>query len=209
MTAPLEHRPSSRALIGGGAAAVAVALGAATQAHKTKRMDHAVRRAVKPKRSPRVVKVAKAVSYLGSPKIHPWVALALSVGLSLAKRRLCVAPLIASASATAIDKSARFVVDQRRPPKATKRKGRERFAFPSGHTSATTAIAVTTAMELAEDRPASESALLFAVAGATAAAVGWSRLQLDEHWFDDVAGGWAAGIAIAVGATALADTQRA
>jgi undecaprenyl-diphosphatase len=202
-------RVSARAAIGAGAAAVAVVLGAATQAHKTRGMDRAVRRLVRPRRSPRIVKVAKAVSYLASPEVHPWLSAAACVGLSLAKGRVCLAPVIASTSATGVDKASRFIVHQRRPPKATRHKGRERFAFPSGHTSATTAIALTIAMELAENRSVAEQAALYALAGASAVAVGWSRLELDEHWFDDVAGGWAVGIAIAMGASALADVTRA
>ena len=114
MTPPAQPGVSPRGLIGGSAALVAVALGAATKTHTTKKVDHLVRRLVKPRRSPRVVKVAKAVSYLGSPEIHPWVAAAACVGLSVAKRRICLAPLIASTSATGIDRATRFVVHQRR-----------------------------------------------------------------------------------------------
>lgn len=47
---------------------------------------------------------------------------------------------------------------------------------------------------------------LYSLAGVWAAAVGWSRLQLDEHWFDDVLGGWSAGIAIAIASTACDDS---
>ena len=207
MTAVPRPRIGIRPALGGAAAAAAVALGGATQTRKTKGMDRAVRRLIKPKRSPRVVKVAKGISYLASPHTHPWVALASSVAITVAKRRLCLSPLVASTSATLVDKAARLLVDQHRPPKATRHKGRDRFAFPSGHTCAATAIAVSVALEVGEDRPAAERALALALVGIASAAVGWSRLQLDEHWFDDVAGGWAAGIAIAIGATAMTSVR--
>src|ERR1035437_6324955 len=98
-----RSRVTPRAMIGGAAALGAVILGTATQAGKTKGMDRAVRRRVKPKRHPRVVKLAKGISDFASPDVHPLVALVASVCVSAARGRPSVAPLIASASASGID----------------------------------------------------------------------------------------------------------
>ena len=95
-------------------------------------------------------------------------------------------------AAGGIDKATRFLVSQRRPPMAPHHKGHDRFAFPSGHTGAATAIALATAIELGDGCSATERVGLYSLAGVWAAAVGWSCLQLDEHWFDDVLGGWSA-----------------
>ena len=59
---------------------------------------------------------------------------------------------------------------------------------------------------LADGCSATERVGLYSLAGVWAAAIGWSRLQLDEHWFDDVLGGWSAGIAIAIASTAFDDS---
>jgi len=201
-----RSRVTPRAMIGGAAALGAVILGTATQAGKTKGMDRAVRRRVKPKRHPPVVKLAKGISDFASPDVHPLVALVASVCVSAARGRPSVAPLIASASASGIDKAARFLGSQRRPPMATHHKGHDRFAFPSGHTAAATAIALATTIELGDGCSATERVGLYSLAGVWAAAVEWSRLQLDEHWFDDVLGGWSAGIAIAIASTAFDDS---
>jgi membrane-associated phospholipid phosphatase len=40
-------------------------------------------------------------------------------------------------------------------------------------------------------------ATAFLAAGVCSAAIGWSRIALDEHWVDDVMGGWAIGVALA------------
>ena len=152
------------------------------------------------------MKLAKGVSFLASPKALPWMALAACVAVSKAKGQLSLAPLVAFLSAAAIDKGARFVVHQRRPRKASRHKGRDRFAYPSGHTSGATAIALAAAIALADGRSRRDRVLLYSLAGLYSAVVGWSRLQLDEHWFDDVVGGGAAGVAIAIGSTALTDS---
>src|SRR3981081_3664821 len=80
MTNPTTMSPA-RAILGGVSAGGAVALALVTQAGTTKRMDRAVRRMVKPKRGPRVVKLAKGISYLASPAMHPWMAIAATVAI--------------------------------------------------------------------------------------------------------------------------------
>jgi hypothetical protein len=47
--------------------------------------------------------------------------------------------------------------------------------------------------------------LLWTAVAALSISVGWSRLYLDEHWIDDVVGGWLAGIALGIGSTWACD----
>lgn len=106
--------------------------------------------------------------------------------------------LIASLTVLVLDRGIRSVVFQRRPPGATKHIGRERFAYPSGHTAATAAITLAAALDLGELLDRRDRALLYAATSLCTAAVGWSRLELDEHWIDDVVGGWAMGVMVAL-----------
>ena len=80
---------------------------------------------------------------------------------------------------------------------------RYRYAYPSGHTTAATAIGVATAAAIADELPRSQRILLWSTVAAFALSVGWSRLYLDEHWLDDVVGGWLAGTFIGLGAASL------
>ncbi len=60
-----------------------------------------------------------------------------------------------------------------------------------------------TASAIADDLPRSQQILLWTTVAAFALGVGWSRLYLDEHWLDDVVGGWLAGTVIGLGAASL------
>jgi undecaprenyl-diphosphatase len=115
------------------------------------------------------------------------------------ERKGGVGPIVASLGALVVDNGTRLVVHQRRPPKAGRHHGRNRFSYPSGHTTAATAIAIAVAGEISDGLSSRESELLWTAVAAIAISVGWSRLYLDEHWIDDVVGGWLAGIALGIG----------
>src|SRR5262249_25435570 len=108
------------------------------------------------------------------------------------------APLAASLSVFALNKGTRLLVRQPRPPGARPRRGLDRLGFPSGHTLAATAIAFTTALEIAEGRSAVQRTALFTAARPSAVTIGWTRLTLDEHGMDDVVGAGAGGFALAI-----------
>jgi undecaprenyl-diphosphatase len=163
---------------------------------------------VRPRRGPRIVKVAKAMSYLGVPTLHPLVAIAASLAISSVKRRPAPSAAIASILVVLLDKGARLVVHQKRPPKATKHSGLNRFGYPSGHTAAAAAITLAAAIDLGEGRSAEERSFLYAASCLCSIAVGWSRLELDEHWIDDVVGGWATGVAAAIATASALDALR-
>ena len=194
---------ATRVGIGLTATALAGGVAAAIKRDSSKAIDRAVRRRIHPRRSPRVTAVAKGVSFLAGPHVHPAVAALLGFMLRVERGRAEYGPSAASVGAWGVDNAARIFVHQKRPPKAGPHHSRYRYAYPSGHTTAATAIGVATASAIADDLPRSQQILLWTTVAAFALGVGWSRLYLDEHWLDDVVGGWLAGTVIGLGAASL------
>ena len=194
---------NTRATIGFTAAAIAAGGAVAVKRDSTKGVDRAVRQRIHPRRSRKVTAVAKGISYLAGPHIHPAVAAALGVLLRIERGRGGYGPSAASVAALGVDNALRLFIHQRRPPGATRHHSRDRYAFPSGHTTAATAISVAVAAGIDDELPRSQRILLWTAVAAVALGVGWSRLYLDEHWLDDVVGGWLAGTVIGLAAASL------
>ena len=150
------------------------------------------------RRGPATVRIARAITMLSESPVHPVLGWLASKGVSRVTGRTSYAPFAASMAEFVLNKSTRLFVHQPRPPGAKPRHGLDRRGYPSGHTMAATAIAFTTALEIAEGRPRVQRTALFVAAAAYAATMGWTRLTLDEHWIDDVVGARAGGIALAI-----------
>jgi undecaprenyl-diphosphatase len=190
---------SPRTITAVSGAAIAGGIGVAVKRESTGKINRAVRRRIRPRRSPPLRKVAKGISYLADPHAHPFAAAALGLLIRLKEGTGGLGPGVASLGALAFDNAVRLFVHQRRPPKAGPHHGLYRYSYPSGHVTAATAILIAAAGEIADDLSPSERDLLWTGVAVISAAVGWSRLYLDEHWIDDVVGGWAAGVAIGLG----------
>src|SRR2546423_3106906 len=188
--------PSSHAIKALSGVAVAAGLGLTVKRDATAPLNHAVRRRIRPRQSRALTSAAKRMSFLAGPYVHPIVAIAAGSAIRLTTGRRGVGPVAASLGTLAFDNITRLFVQQRRPPKAGYHRGRYRYAYPSGHATAATSIAVATVAELAKQLSPAERRLLWTIVAAAALGVGWSRLYLDEHWVDDVVGGWAAGVGI-------------
>jgi membrane-associated phospholipid phosphatase len=196
---------SSRAITALSSAAIAAGIGVGVERHSTTRIDRVVRRRIHPRRSPALRSLAKGISYLVGPKTHPYAAAVLGLLINRRERVGGLGPSAASLGALAVDNATRVFLHQRRPPKAGHHHGRNRYGYPSGHVTAATAIAIAAASEIAGQLSARERTLLWSAVAALSISVGWSRLYLDEHWIDDVVGGWMAGIAIGLGSASLVD----
>jgi undecaprenyl-diphosphatase len=197
---------SARTVTALAGATLAGALAAGVKVDATTGIDRAVRRRIHPRRSPALRSLGKGISYLAGPHTHPFVSAALGALIRVKYGKGGAAPIAASLAALALDSGVRAFVHQRRPPRAGHHRGRSRYGYPSGHVTAATAVTIAAASELGDELSPREQQILWAVVAAVSVAVGWSRLYLDEHWVDDVVGGWLAGVALGVGASALSTT---
>ena len=199
---------SPRAMTALSGAVVAGGIGVAVRRGSTRRIDRAVRRRIHPRRSPALKSVAEAISFVAGPHTHPLAAGALGLLIRWKAGHGGLATGAASLGALGVDNASRVFVHQRRPPKAGVHHGRNRYGYPSGHVTAATAIGVAAATEITGGLSRGQRQLLWATVAAVSIAVGWSRLYLDEHWIDDVLGGWMAGVAIGIGSVALVSERR-
>lgn len=184
--------------------AVFLGFGEAVRRGHTREFNDGARRRVRPRTRRRIERAADAFCEAGKPNIHPAlataVALAASRELGLDAARI---PL-ASVATIGLEKAIRQVVLQRRPPGAKPHSGEHKYGFPSGHTSAITAIALTSALELGDRMRPPARAALWTAAVLAPVVMGAARLYMDEHWADDVIGGWLLGAAVACAVTGVA-----
>ena len=164
-------------------------------------LDSRVRRRIREATGPRGRRIARLVSIPGYPAFY-FPATALLIGWL--RRRGATgsqALAIASIGGWATHRIVKLAIRRRRP-RTMRGRGNEYEAFPSGHTTASTAIALTAAAVLLRQRLISREAAL-ACAVLVPTTVGASRVFADEHWTSDVIGGWIGGAGIAALAAVL------
>ena len=157
-------------------------------------------------RPPLLVRLARIGTLPGERYVHPTLgALTASALLMLrpsAPPSSVLLPLAgASLGAIIAHHAVKLVYHRPRPAIALARHKLE-AAYPSGHTTDATAVVVTSAVLLGQQRvlPLGFAAPL---AVALCIVTGVSRVVLGWHWVTDVIGGWLVGLAVAAECVAL------
>jgi PAP2 superfamily protein len=158
-------------------------------------MDTRIRRRVIRSTTPRSRRVIHLLTGPGHPSVYfPITALLV---MQLRRRGLSGgnALLFAAVGGWATHGGIKLFVRRRRP-RTMHGRSNEFEAFPSGHTTASTAIALTAAHVLARHGVLSRSSAT-SLAVVAPAAIGVGRVLADHHWTTDVIGGWIGGAGVA------------
>jgi membrane-associated phospholipid phosphatase len=158
-------------------------------------LDSRIRRRVMRSTTPRSRRIIHLLTCPGHPAVYfPLTALLV---IDLRRRGLSGggALTVAAIGGWAMHRGIKLFVHRRRP-RTMRGRSNEFEAFPSGHTTASTAIAITAAYILEQHGILSRSDAL-ALAILPPAAIGIGRVLADHHWATDVIGGWIGGIGVA------------
>lgn len=149
---------------------------------------------------------ARAITDIGSPV--GVVAFAVIVSGVLAWRRRSALPAVfvlgTAGFAAAASTVTKYVVARARPPAILHLTAESDFAFPSGHTTGTTALVGAVLVVFVLTRPGYvRTAVAGVCAAGIVATVAATRLYLGVHWLTDVVGGAVLGTAVTLIATTL------
>lgn len=201
------HRPMVAALLASVSAGVGfVVFADAVLGPELVKVDAAGRAWATAHRSSAVGTVLSGVTWLANPRAMLGIAVIAAIVMWMRGARWAAASLaLAAFLAPLISRTIKPMYGRLRPGYVDA--GGRSFSFPSGHTTAATAVALTLAYVMAREgiapRLAPAVAVLFVLA------VGASRVYLQEHWITDVAGAWAVGTAIAAASAAVYELGRA
>jgi undecaprenyl-diphosphatase len=188
------------------AGASVIVLAIATHTSRLQALDDALERgAGRLRQRARVLRAASFGTLPGEPYMHPTIGAVCAAIVIVAARgpRLPVLAALATASIGAILAHHAVKLVYRRPrPAGALARGKTEPAFPSGHTTDATAVLVTGAYLLAQQRLATPGVVTVA-ALLLALSTGVSRVVLGWHWATDVVGGWIAGVGVAACASGL------
>lgn len=169
--------------------------------HETAPFDDAVRAWVMGHHSALLDGLLGGATWMGSGVVL--APLALATAIWLARRRgpaLAVVTLASPLGAAGAILLLKWAFHRARPEGAALLAD-PTYSFPSGHTTAVTAVALTIAYVLR--REGIGPRWLPVVAAGLAVMVGLTRIYLDVHWATDIIGGWSVGAFIATGSAAL------
>jgi membrane-associated phospholipid phosphatase len=202
--APAQRAPVRRRLLLGAAllAAAAVALGADVLAGGlVSRLDEPAKALGEQLRSPGLTPAVRLLSDLGTTPYRTVLAAAVAVPLALrwGTWRPAADAALVVAVAPAVSASTKRLVDRPRPPAAEALEHPLDPSFPSGHATASAALATGLAvLAVAALRSSWARVAAVAAAGTFALVVGLTRIYLGAHWLTDVLAGWCTGAAVAL-----------
>jgi undecaprenyl-diphosphatase len=141
------------------------------------------------------IDAAKIVTNFGAlPVAGAFVLIAAAI-LAFKRRPIELAVLVVSTLLIfALVHVTKGAVDRPRPPEPLS--GSRGSAYPSGHAAYSTFYVALAVIATRVFRGFVYRVALVLLALAFAAAIGWSRIFLQVHWWSDVAGGWGLGAAI-------------
>ncbi|MGQ7295754.1 phosphatase PAP2 family protein [Quadrisphaera sp. KR29] len=189
-------------LAAAGLVGLAAALGAdALSGGLVSRLDEPAKALGEQLRSPALTPAVRLLSDLGTTPYRALLAAAVAVPLALHRstwRPLGYAALVVAA-APAVSATTKRLLERPRPPASEALEHPLDPSFPSGHATASAALAVALAV-LAVTALRGSWARVAAVAAAAgfALVVGLTRIYLGAHWLTDVLGGWCTGAALAL-----------
>jgi membrane-associated phospholipid phosphatase len=188
------------------AAAGTIALAIATRSRAVQSIDDGLEAAAGRARARSFVLRAASIGTLpGEPYMHPSIGAAAALLLFTTRGgpplRILAPLAAASLGAIAAHHVVKFFYRRPRPAIALG-KGKTEPAFPSGHTTDSTAVLMTGAYMLVREGVVPVE-IAAPVAVLLALATGVSRVLLGWHWATDVLGGWLTGVFVAAGAVGL------
>ena len=157
-------------------------------------LNNGVYQALQAHRSPGWDTVMRTITAIGDAAVTVPVALAaLAWMLRLRAWRTAGYWALATALGTALVGLIKNLTQVARPQDLYS--GLSSFSFPSGHSSMSVVVYGLLAFFISRGWSAGRRWLLLAVTALLIAAIGFSRLYLGAHWFSDVCGGVAMGLA--------------
>ena len=186
------------AVILGVAALIACAkLGEDVFAHETASFDEAIQVWVVGHQNGVISSVFLAITYMGSVGADVAAALVAAIWLWRVRgRRVAAAALVAPTVATVLFLLIKRTFARMRPAGLGGLMLRT-YSFPSGHSTASTAVWCTLAYVTWREGLTRRRAAIW-IAVVPPLLVGISRVYLDVHWATDVLGGWSLGLLLAV-----------
>lgn len=161
-------------------------------------LDAPVEADLQPARS-RLHLVASVVTWIGAQPVVLVVLAVLAVALYRVQKELAAQLMLIVVGADALTTVGKLVT-QRAGPAQRLISGLNDYSFPSGHSTAASALLIGAALLFHSGGSGSGRAgrALIGLAGVVALAVAFSRLVLDVHWLTDVCAGFAVGTLWAV-----------
>lgn len=143
--------------------------------------------------------VAAVVTWIGAQPVIIVLLAVFAAMLYRVRNVLAVELVVIVIGADALTTAGKLVI-QRAGPAQRLTSGLNDYSFPSGHTTAASALLIGTALLFSSDARASGRAArsMIGLAVAVAVVVAFSRLVLDVHWLTDVCAGFAVGTVWAV-----------